>query len=142
VQTQQGFQIIVASVMEASRSSHVLGGRLLPPSIRTGAPLGGVPGRPEHGLHKPIQCIFEVANGLISLAMLDRFSNAVLDMLLQDGFTHLVERGAYRRDLRQHVVAVAALVPQSFEAVGVTGDARKPFGDVLAGWIVCYMGHR
>ena len=142
MQTLPGYQVVIAAVMEASRSSHGLGGRLLPPSIRTVAPLASVPDRPEHGLHKPIQGIFEVANGLLRLTMPDRLLNAVLNVLLQDGFAHLIERGTHRRDLRQHVVAVPAFFPQPFEAAGVTGDAREPLGDLLAGSIVCYMGHR
>ena len=126
MQTQQGYQIIVASVMEASCSSHVLGGRLLPPSIRTLAPLGSIPDRPGHGLHKPIQRIFEVANGLLSLAMLYRLLDAVFDVMLQDDFAYLVERGTHRRNLRQHVIALTPFFPQSLEAGGMTSDARKP----------------
>jgi len=142
VQTQQGYQIIIARVMEASRSPHVLGGRLLPPSIRTVAPLASIPAQPRHELHKPIQGCFEIANSLLGLTVPDRLLDTVLDMLLQDGFADLVERCAHRRDLREHIVAVPALFPQPFEAVGVTGDAREPFGDLLAGWIVGHMGHR
>jgi hypothetical protein len=132
VQTQLGYQIIIARAMEASRSLHVLGGRLLPPSIRTYAPLGKVPGRPGHGLHKAIQRGFEIANGLLSLAMLDRLLDAVFDVVFQDGFADLVEPGTDCCNLRQHVIALPPFIPQPFEAVGVTGDARKPFGDVFA----------
>ncbi len=128
--------------MEASRSSHVLGGRLLPPSIRTVAPFVSVLGSPEHVLHKPIQRVFEVANGLIRLTMLHCLVHTVCDMLLQDGFAHLVERGPYGRNLRQHVIALAAFFPQPLQTVGMTSDTREPFGDVLARWIVCQMRHR
>ena len=74
--------------------------------------------------------------------MPDCLLDAVLDAVLEDGFADLVERGAYRRNLRQYIVALAALVPQPFQAVGVTGDAREPLGDVLAGGIVGQMGNR
>jgi hypothetical protein len=81
VQKEQGYQIIVAVLMEASRTSHVLGGRLLPPSIRTFSPFVSVLDTPEQVLYKPIQCLFEVANGLFRLAMLHRLVHTVSDML-------------------------------------------------------------
>ena len=136
MQTLQGCQIVIAAVMEASQSSHVLGGRLLPPSIRTATPLACIPHHSGYGLHKPIQRIFEVSNSLISLAMPDRFLDAVLDVLFQDSFAYLVKRSTHRRNLRQHIVALPALFPQAFEAVGMTGDAGEPFGDLLARRIV------
>jgi hypothetical protein len=131
VQTQQSYQIIVASVMEASRSPHVLGGRLLPPSIRTLAPLGSVPHGSGHELYKAIQRGFQIANSLFGIAMLDRLGDTVVDVVFQDGFADLVEPGTNRRDLREHIVTLPPFIPQPLEAVGMTGDARKPFGDVF-----------
>lgn len=129
---EQGYQIIIAALMEASRSSHVLGGRLLPPSIRTISPSVGVLGCPEHVLDKPIQRIFEVANGLFGLTMFHRPGDAVFDVMLKDDLAHLVERSADGRNLRQHVIALAAFFPQPFEAIGMTCYARKTFGDIFA----------
>ena len=118
--------------MEATRASHVLGGRLLPPSIRTFSPFVSVLDTPEQVLYKPIQCLFEVANGLFGLAMLNRLLDTMLDVIFQDDFSDLVERGANSRNLRQHVIALTAFFPQPLQAVGMTSDAREPFGDVLA----------
>ena len=81
MQKKQSYKMIIAILIEASRSSHVLGGRLLPPSIRTISPSVGVLDNPEHVLHKPIQRIFQVANGLIRLATLHRLVHTVCDML-------------------------------------------------------------
>lgn len=64
--------------------------------------------------------------------MLHSFGNTVLDMLLKDGFAHLIKGSAYRCNLRQHIIAVPSLFPQTLEAVGMTGDACKPFRDVYA----------
>ena len=75
---------------------------------------------------------FEVANGLFGLAMPDRHLDAVFDMMLQDGFAHLIEPGAYRSDLRQHVVTLAPLFPQALEAVGMASDTCEPPGDIFA----------
>ena len=132
MQKKQSYQIIIAILIEASRSSHVLGGRLLPPSIRTISPSVSVLDCPEHMLDKSIQRIFEVANGLPGLAMLNRLLDTMLDVIFQDDFPDLVERGANSRNLRQHVIALTAFFPQPLQAVGMTGDAREPFGDVLA----------
>jgi hypothetical protein len=132
MQKKQSFQFIIAILMEASRSSHVLGGRILPPSIRTISPSVNVLSRPEHVLDKPIQRIFEVANGLLGLAMLNRLLDTMLDVIFQDDFPDLVERGANSRNLRQHIIALTAFCPQPLQAVGMTGDARKPFSYVLA----------
>jgi len=41
-------------------------------------------------LHKPIQCFFEVANGLFNLIMFHHLLDAVIDMLLQDDVPNLV----------------------------------------------------
>ena len=132
MQNKQSYQIIVAVLLEASRTSHVLGGRLLPPSIRTISPSVSVLDNPEHELHKPIQRIFQVANGLFGLTILHRLLDAVLDMMLQDDFPNLVERSTDSRNLRQHVITLAAFFPQPLQTVGMTGDAREPFSDVLA----------
>jgi hypothetical protein len=74
--------------------------------------------------------------------MLHRLVHTVCDMLFQNGFAHLIERGANGRNLCQHVIAFAAFFPQPLQTVGMTGDACEPFGDVLARWIVCQMRHR
>ena len=64
--------------------------------------------------------------------MLYRLLDTVLDMMLQDDFPNLVERSAYGCNLRQHIVALATFFPKPFEAIGMTGNACEPFGDVLA----------
>jgi hypothetical protein len=81
VPKEQSYQIIFAVLMEASRASHVLGGRLLPPSIRTISPSVSVLDNPEQVLYKAIQRLFQVANGLIRLTMLHRLVHTVGDML-------------------------------------------------------------
>lgn len=63
----------------------------------------------------------------------------MLNMLFQDGFAYLIERGTHRSDLYEHFITVSPFRPQPFEAVGVTGDACKPFSDLLVGWIVWYV---
>lgn len=87
---------------------------------------------PAHGLHKPIQRVFEIMNSLIRLAVLHRFGDTMLDMLFQYCFTYLIKRGTYRSNLCKHLVAVPSFCPQPLEAVGVAGDARKPSGDLFA----------
>ena len=86
----------------------------------------------EHGLHKSIQRGFQIANGLFGLAMLDRLLDTVFNVVLQDSFAHLVEPGTNCGNLRQHVVTLTPLFPQTFEAVGMTSDACEPLGDVFA----------
>ena len=86
----------------------------------------------EQALYKTIQRLFEIANGLIRLTMLHCSCDTVFDMLFQDSFAHLVKPGAHRRNLCQHIVALALLFPQPFEAVSMTSDAREPFSDILA----------
>ena len=86
----------------------------------------------EHGLHKAIQRGFEIADGLFGVAILDRLLDAVFDVVFQNGFPHLVKTGANGCNLREHVIALAPFFPQPFKAIGMTGDAGKPFGDVLA----------
>jgi hypothetical protein len=104
------------------------------PSIRTVSPFLYVfcLEHTTNVLHKPIKRIFKVANGLFGLTILHRLLDAVLDMMLQDDFPNLIERSADSRNLRQHVIALAAFFPQPLQTVGMTGDAREPFSDVLA----------
>ena len=96
----------------------------------------------KNTLHKSIQRIFEVANGLFGLTVFHCLRHAVFDVMFKDDLPYLVEPGTNRRDLGQHVVAFTPLIPKPFEAVGMTGDACEPFGNVLARWIVCQMRHR
>ena len=88
--------------------------------------------RREHRLHKAIQRGFEVAYSFVGFTMLDRHFDTMFDVVFQNGFAHLVKRGAHGSNLCQHVVALAPFFPQPFKAVGMSGDAREPFGDVLA----------
>lgn len=64
--------------------------------------------------------------------MFNSSGDGVLDVVFQDSLAYLVERGAYSCDLCQHIVTLAPLFPQPLKAIGMTGDAGEPFGDVLA----------
>ena len=64
--------------------------------------------------------------------MLDRFGDTMFNVVLQDDFPDLVEPSTNSGNLRQHVVTLTPFFPQPLEAVGMTSDAREPFGDVFA----------
>lgn len=87
-------------------------------------------------LYKTIQRIFQIANRLIRLTMLHRPGDTMLNMLFQDSFAHLVERSTNRRNLCQHIIAIAPFFPESLETIGMTGDTCEPFSDIFTCWFV------
>ena len=68
----------------------------------------------QNRYYKPIQRIFQVANSLISLTMLHRLVHTMCDMLFENGFANLIERGANGRNLCQYVIALAAFFHSRF----------------------------
>ena len=98
----------------------------------------------EQGVHAPprlrdtildeaVKGFFEFANGVCGLSILHRFGDTLLDVQLQHRPPGRVKGSANGCHLGEHVIDLAAFLPHAFEAVGMTGNASQPFGDLLTG---------
>src|SRR5579883_3224452 len=70
-------------------------------------------------LKQTIERLFKILERGFGAALLDCFLHAILDVVLQDRLGDLIQRRANRRDLREHLVAVATLFPHPFQTVGM-----------------------
>lgn len=62
-------------------------------------------------LHETIKSIFEVANSFIRAALLNCIGDAVLNMMLKNGFAYLVESSTNSGNLCQDIISSSPFFP-------------------------------
>ncbi len=74
---------------------------------------------------------FQVAQSIIGTITCQRPSECVIHMVIQDNLADLVQCGTHRRNLGQHLFAVAAFFPKTLEARGMAGNPRQSLRHLL-----------
>lgn len=79
-------------------------------------------------LHEFVDRLAEIVDRLL-IAFLCGFDNAVLQMILKNDLAGIVDRGAHRGDLNQHLGAVASFLYHALDRLQMPDCARKAIDD-------------
>ena len=81
---------------------------------------------PKQLVDRPLELLDRVI-----VPLFDGIYDAVLDVVLQDDPADRAQRGLHRRELDQHLRAVAVILHHSLDGIQMTGRARDSVDDLL-----------
>jgi hypothetical protein len=65
--------------------------------------------------------------------------NALMQVLLEDSASHLIQARTDGCDLNQHLLVISFFFPEALETLRMTSETRQPMGDVLTrGELLCF----
>jgi hypothetical protein len=88
---------------------------------------------------EPIQRLMEVLRRQGGIPLSYGFVNALMQVLLENSASHLIQTRTDGCDLNQHLLVISFFFPEALKTLRMTSETRQAMGDVLTcGELLCF----